>query len=77
MNTIQLCCGKEGLNYSIVQVSGKIRNRLSELGFTKDTVVKIVRHSCNKGPLEILIRGFLIALRHEEAELITVKPVIK
>ena len=77
MNTTQLCCGKEGLDYSVVQVSGEIRNRLSELGFTKDTIVKIVRHSCNKGPLEISIRGFFIALRHEEAELITVKPLVK
>lgn len=77
MNTTQLCCGKEGLDYFVVQVSGQIRNRLSELGFTKGTIVKIIRHSYNKGPLEISIRGFNIALRHEEAELITVKPVIK
>jgi Fe2+ transport system protein FeoA len=56
-----------------MSVVGPFRNRLSELGFTKNTIVMIVRHINNKGPVEILIRGYYIILRHDEAECIIVE----
>jgi Fe2+ transport system protein FeoA len=69
----KLCCGTDGHKYKVMSVVGPFRNRLSELGFTKNTIVMIVRHINNKGPIEILIRGYYIILRHDEAECIIVE----
>ena len=69
----KLCCGTDGHKYKVISVIGPSRNRLSELGFTKNTTVVVVRHINNKGPIEILIRGYYIILRHDEAECIIVE----
>ena len=73
MNTTKLCCASSKYIYKVVNVTGASRGRLSDLGFTKDTEVRVVRHMSHNGPIEIAVRGFYIALRHEEAESITVK----
>jgi ferrous iron transport protein A len=73
MNTTKLCCANSDYIYQVVNVSGDHRTRLSELGFTKHTKVRIVRHMMHNGPIEVEIRDFHIALRQEEAENITVK----
>jgi Fe2+ transport system protein FeoA len=73
MNTTKLCCASSDYIYEVVNVTGVSRARLSELGFTKNTEVRVVRHLAHNGPIEIAIRDFHIALRHEEAENITVK----
>jgi ferrous iron transport protein A/ferrous iron transport protein B len=72
MDTTKLCCANIDSVYKVVNVSGICRARLSEFGFTKNTEVRIVRHMMNNGPIEVAIRDFHIALRHEEAENITV-----
>jgi ferrous iron transport protein A len=72
MNT-KLCCGEDGKKYHVISVTGPFRNRLSELGFTKNTPVILIRHMNNKGPIEVMIRGYFIILRHEEAECIIVE----
>jgi Fe2+ transport system protein FeoA len=73
MNITKLCCANSDCLYQVVNVSGSQRARLSELGFTKNTKVRVVRHLMQNGPLEVEIRGFHIALRQEEAENIVVK----
>jgi Fe2+ transport system protein FeoA len=70
----QLCCAEEGNIYEIINVSGKNRCRLAELGFNKGAFVSVSSHSEN-GPINIFIRNYHIALRKEEAEDITVKIV--
>jgi len=35
----QLCCAKEKSLCNILHIDGRDRNRLSELGFTKNTVL--------------------------------------
>jgi ferrous iron transport protein A/ferrous iron transport protein B len=75
MDTTKLCCGNIDSSYKVVSVSGISRARLSELGFTKDTEVRIVRHLMNHGPIEVAIRDFHIALRQEEAENIVVTKI--
>lgn len=75
MNTTKLCCAISDSIYQVINVSGEHRARLSELGFTKNTEVRVVRHLMHNGPLEVAIRDFHIALRHEEAENITVRVI--
>jgi Fe2+ transport system protein FeoA len=73
MNSTKLCCASSDYIYRVVNVTGTSRARLSELGFTKNTEVRVVRHLMHNGPIEVAIRDFHIALRQEEAENITVK----
>jgi ferrous iron transport protein A/ferrous iron transport protein B len=72
MNTTKLCCAKLDSFYKVVSVNGISRARLSELGFTKNTEVRVIRHLMHNGPIEVAIRDFHIALRQEEAENIVV-----
>lgn len=73
MNTTKLCCANSDCFYQVVNVTGEHRTRLSELGFTRNTKVRVVRHLMDNGPVEVEIRDSHIALRQEEAENITVK----
>lgn len=70
--TTQLCCVKEKSSCSILNVEGIERNRLSELGFTKNTIVFVLQKSQNHGPILVQIRDSVYALRHDEAINITV-----
>jgi Fe2+ transport system protein FeoA len=72
----QLCCAKPGSVCQIINIKGLNRNRLAELGFSTGTSVTVINHH-NHGPLDILVRSSHIALRHEEAESITVKVLNK
>ena len=47
--------------------------RLREMGFTPSTEIQIVGKSLFGGPIEIMIRGYLISLRKSEASKIIVK----
>ena len=69
---IQLCCAKEGDLCEIISLKGDNRNRLAELGFNKNKIVQILKHSKN-GPINVKVLESSIALRHSEAEQITVK----
>ena len=75
MNTTKLCCGNTDCLYKVVSVIGVSRARLSELGFTKGTEVRVIRHLMNHGPIEVAVRDFHIALRQEEAENIVVTKI--
>jgi hypothetical protein len=44
---------------------------LAELGFTTGNIVEIVQHGGN-GPIKVKVFDGMIALRHSEAETITV-----
>ena len=72
----QLCCAKPGSVCQIINIKGVNRNRLAELGFSTGTNVTVINHH-NHGPIDILVRSSHIALRHEEAESITVKVLDK
>lgn len=61
VNVGQTCIIKE------LKVTGKQRRRLLDLGFIKDTQVKVIRKSPLGDPTAYLIRKSLIALRKEEA----------
>jgi len=61
--------GQLNTKYRVVKVGGdiKLKRRLLDFGFV-DTDVEIVRTSSLKGVLLVSLRGFLMALRREQAE---------
>lgn len=64
-------------NYVKVQdllSTGVLRERMLALGLTKGARVEVVRHGPSGDPTVYNIRGAMIALRKEEASLVSVIP---
>ncbi len=57
---------------TILRYMGDSRNtlRLMEMGLTIGTHVKVLRAAAFGGPLEVLVRGYQLSLRRDEAALI-------
>ncbi len=56
-----------------VTAQGEIAQRLLDMGLVKGTHFKVLRKAPLGDPLEIQLRGFLLALRLKEAEHIGVE----
>ena len=65
---------KEGQTGIIVRVGGNgaLRRRLLEMGLTRGTEIYVEKYAPLKDPLELIIKGYHISLRVEEAATITV-----
>ncbi|MCA9408983.1 MAG: ferrous iron transport protein A [Candidatus Omnitrophica bacterium] len=50
-----------------------LSQRMEEMGITPGEKIEVVRFAPLNDPIEIKIRGYLLSLRREEAELIKVK----
>ena len=50
----------------------KIKNRIIDMGFIKGTKVKVLFSAPFGGPIEVLIRGYKIVLRKNDAKLISI-----
>lgn len=70
---IQLCCAPVNTKLKILSVIGDNRCRLSELGFSKNNIIFIKNATYNHGTITVSVKDSLIALRHDEAEYITVE----
>ncbi len=68
---------KEGQAGIIVRVGGNgaLRRRVLEMGLTKGTEIYVEKYAPLKDPLELIIKGYHISLRVEEAANITVDKV--
>lgn len=68
---------KQGYRARIVRVggSGALRRRIFEMGIIKGTEVYIEKYAPLKDPLELIVKGYHLSLRVEEAAQITVEPV--
>lgn len=53
-------------------IDGKMRSRLSDLGLIKGTRVMCLQKSFSGDPTAFLIRGAVIALRHEDSSRVIV-----
>ena len=73
----QLCCAQAGDYCKIIKIEGEIRSRLSELGFNNNQIIKVLNHNGKNGPINIQIRDYNLALRHNEAECIEVEIITK
>ena len=65
---------KEGQTGIIVRVEGNggLRRRVLEMGLTKGSEIHVEKYAPLKDPLELIIKGYHISLRVEEAAKITV-----
>lgn len=66
---------KSGDDAVIVKISGDrpFKKRLIEMGFRKGEKLKVIKYAPLRDPLEILIKGYHISLRVEEAKEIIVR----
>jgi len=65
---------KEGQTGIIVRVGGNgaLRRRVLEMGLNRGTEIYVEKYAPLKDPLELIIKGYHISLRVEEAANITV-----
>ena len=68
---------KEGQKATIVRVGGIgiLRRRILEMGILKGTDVYVEKYAPLKDPLELIVKGYHITIRVEEASQITVENV--
>ena len=68
-----LPCGASGIvrdNHA----KGSVRQRLMDLGIIEGTHVEMIRRAPLGDPLQIKVRGTLIALRKREADMLHIEP---
>lgn len=70
---IQLCCAPINTQLKIISLTGKNRNRLSEMGFSTNEIIFIQNATLNHNTLSINVKGCNIALRKDEARHIIVE----
>ena len=68
---------KEGQSATIVRVGGNgtLRRRILEMGILKGAEVYIEKYAPLKDPLELIVKGYHVSLRVEEAAKIEVDNV--
>ncbi len=68
--------GQEGI---IARVGGHgvLRRRLLEMGINRGTKVHVEKYAPLKDPLEIIIKGYHVSLRVEEASHITIENIVR
>jgi Fe2+ transport system protein FeoA len=68
---------KEGQTATIHRIGGAsaLRRRLHEMGILKGTKVRVEKYAPLKDPLELIVKGYHVSLRVEEAARITVEKV--
>jgi len=66
---------KVGESGRVVRVGGekKLRHRLLEMGITPRTTIQIKKAAPMGDPIELLLRGYVLSLRLEDAEKITIE----
>ena len=74
---VLLCDMKAGQEGTIVRVSGEstLRRRLLEMGINRGTNVYVEKYAPLKDPIELVVKGYHISLRVEEAAHILVENV--
>jgi len=66
---------KEGEKGVVIRVAGNgaLRRRILEMGIVKGTEVFVEKYAPLKDPIELILKGYHISLRVEEAAQITVE----
>ena len=74
MTLRELSVGKSG---RVLTVGGEkvLRRRLLEMGITPRTVITVKKVAPMGDPLELLLRGYVLTLRLEDADRITIEEV--
>jgi Fe2+ transport system protein FeoA len=68
---------REGQTASVVRVQGEgpFRRRLLEMGFLRGTEVYVEKYAPLKDPIELILKGYHLSLRVDEAARIQVENI--
>lgn len=68
---------RQGQTASIVSVQGEghFRRRLLEMGFLRGTEVYVEKYAPLKDPIELILKGYHVSLRVDEAAQIQVEKI--
>ena len=74
METLKLNQVRVGRSVRVVRVQGEgaLRQRILDMGLTKNAEVKVLKMAPFGDPIEITVRGFQLSLRKAEAACIEV-----
>ena len=74
MTLRELSVGKSG---RVVTVGGEkiLRRRLLDMGITPRTVVTVKKAAPMGDPIELILRGYVLTLRLDDAEKISIEPI--
>ena len=64
-----------GAKGKVVAVNGlhtSLRRRLLDMGLTPDTEVEVLRRAPLGDPIELMVRGYALTMRKEDAKLIEI-----
>ncbi len=66
---------KEGERGVVERITGtgRFKQRLVEMGFVPGAEIVVIKHAPLKDPVEYLVKGYNVSLRHDEAAKILVK----
>jgi Fe2+ transport system protein FeoA len=66
---------KEGESGKITRIGGNgaLRRRILEMGIIKDTEIYVEKYAPLKDPMELIVKGYHLSLRVNEAAQITVE----
>ncbi|MBN1669421.1 MAG: ferrous iron transport protein A [Kiritimatiellae bacterium] len=66
---------REGETAEIIRIGGRgaLRQRLLDMGLTRGTRIKVERYAPLRDPIELSVKGYLLALRVEEGRQIEVE----
>jgi len=70
----ELSPGESGI-ISRIEGRGEERRKLLDMGLVRGTRITVVRRAPLGDPIELLVRGYNLSLRLDEAEGVYVKPV--
>jgi Fe2+ transport system protein FeoA len=68
----ELKTGQRGVIQRVNGV-GRFRHRLMEMGFVPGTEILVERFAPLRDPIEYIVKGYHVSLRHEEAEKVLVR----
>jgi len=68
----ELRTGERGIIERITG-AGRFRQRLMEMGFVPGTEIWVEKYAPLKDPIEYVLKGYHVSLRHEEAERVLVR----
>jgi Fe2+ transport system protein FeoA len=74
---VNLSVLKEGQAATVLRVGGDgpFRRRLLEMGFLRGTEIYVEKYAPLKDPIELILKGYHVSLRVDEAAYIEVKDI--
>ncbi len=68
---------KTGERGTVVKIhaTGPFKKRLLEMGFVAGAEVEVIKYAPLKDPVEYMVKGYHVSLRHEEAATIEIKDI--